>query len=206
MLGRETLGLVLGGAGAYQQALRELDLGLAQAKLIGSRVFTVVLTAEKAEMLLKSGREQEALSLAADLRADGTEPTWWFRWAMVTPTAAWLAPTHEAMNEMLSEGVSADALQRGMMMMLFHARAAEACWHRKNYARAMHHARALLELEPDAKQLRHHARLVLALSGHAQGSRDAALLADFAELRAEAEQGGFSAAVASIDRALAGAT
>jgi class 3 adenylate cyclase/tetratricopeptide (TPR) repeat protein len=204
MLARETLGLVLGDAGVYERSLEELDAAFAQAQRMGSRMFGAVVTAEKVEVLIRAGREEEARSLAAGLHDESFQRTWWFARPMVTPMVAWMAPSHEAMDSILNAGGSATGLPSGSMMMLFHARAAEACLARDNHARAALHARTLLEMDPDSRYLQRQARQVLALVEYAQGSRDPALLERLSELRAEAELGGYGTAIAVIDRALGG--
>jgi class 3 adenylate cyclase/predicted ATPase len=199
MLAAETLGLVLSTTGNYAEGIQQLDVAHALAKRIGSGMFTAVIAAEKVEILLKSGREAEARSVASDLNIDDFEPTWWFARPMVIPILAWLSPSHEAMNAILDEGIRTTDMLTGMMMMLFHARAAEACLMRENHARATWHARTLLELEPESKYMQQEAQVILALADYAQGSRDTALLQRIAELRAGAELGGFGATVALID-------
>ncbi len=204
MLAAETLGLVLSTTGVYDEALLQLDLAHSLAQRMGSRMFAAVIAAERVEVMLKAGREQAARSAASELSTTNFEPTWWFARPMVTPIIAWLAASHAEMNTILDEGARCSGMLTGMMMMLFHARAAEACLMRQNYARAALHVRTLFELKPDSKYLQQEAHVVLALSDHAQGSRDAALLARIAELRATAELGGFGGTVSLIDRALDG--
>jgi tetratricopeptide (TPR) repeat protein len=204
MVARETLGLVLGDAGEDERALEELTLSLEQARKVGSRLFVAAVAAQKAEVLLKTGRLAEARAAAADLSRDH-ERTGWFARSMVTPIVAWLAPTRAEMNATLDDAEQRQGILDGIMMMLFHARAAQACFAREDYDRATRHAHALVQLNPDARSLQRLAEQVLALGDYVAGSRDPVLLARISRLRSEAELGGYGTAVATIDRAL-GAT
>jgi tetratricopeptide (TPR) repeat protein len=199
MVARETLGLVLGDAGEDERALLELDVALSQARRMGSVMFVMALIAEKVEILLKTGQMQAAQALAAELRVEHLLKTWWFARAMITPVLALIAPAHHDMNAILDEGVSLPSLRDGIMMMMLHARAAEACLRRENYERATLHARLLLELAPDGRSLERQARQVLALSEYARGSREPQLLEQLAALRSEAQLGGYGSSVALID-------
>jgi tetratricopeptide (TPR) repeat protein len=203
MVAHETLGLVLSDAGVFEQALHHFDLALTHARRMGSGMFAAAVAAERVEVLIRARREEEARAAARNLRADGFQQHWWFVRPMVTPMVAWLSPSHEEMNAVLEEEVTPTALPGGMMMMLFHSRAAETCLVRRNHSRASLHARALLDLNPDAKSLQRLGHQVLALVEYAQGDRDASLLQRIAALRAEAELGGFGTSVGIIDRMLA---
>lgn len=202
MVARETLGLVVGDAGQNERALDELGLSLEQARQMGSQLFVAAVAAQMAEILLKLGRLAEAQAAAAELTRAPRQRIGWFARSMVTPIVAWLAPTREEMNAILDDAEQGTGIRDGIMMMLFHARSAQACFARANYERAARHAQALLALNPDARSLQRLAKQVLALVDYAAGAREPALLARISELRAEAELDGFGTAVATIDRAL----
>jgi hypothetical protein len=205
MVARETLGLVLGAAGENERALIEIDTALSQARRMGSVMFVMALIAEKVEILLNIGQEQAAHAAAAELRVDELLKTWWFARAMITPVLARIAPSHAEMNAILDEGSNLPSLGDGIMMMMLHARAAEACLVRENYARATHHARCLLDLAPDATSLERQARQVLALADFARGSREPPLLEQLSALRGEAERAGYGSSVALMDRVMSAA-
>jgi class 3 adenylate cyclase/predicted ATPase len=205
MVARETLGLILGEAGDYDRALVELAHATALAERIGSRMFSLVLAAETVDVMLRAGRELEARPLAQALSEASVPAGLWFARAMVTPIRARVASTHDEVDAVLDGAMHGGGLATGLTMMLFHVRAAGACFERKHYAGAVRHARLLLELEPDSKYFRHQADQILTLIEYVQGARGAELVERIGALRSEAELSGYGHAVSVIERTLASA-
>jgi tetratricopeptide (TPR) repeat protein len=204
MVARETLGLLLGEAAEYPRALREIELALSLAERVGSRMFVVLLLGMKAEVLLRSGNERLALEVTALLQTQPIDDFWWLGRALVISVLARVAPTFEAMDAILNARSPARRSAGGVMELWFHSRCAETCVVRGHLARAEFHANALLALAPDSHHLVLQAHRVLALVAYCRGARDPELLERIAQLRAEAERGGYGATTEFMDRILAG--
>ncbi|HVU00558.1 MAG TPA: adenylate/guanylate cyclase domain-containing protein [Polyangiaceae bacterium] len=203
MIARETVALLLIDAGDYARALSEIERALALALRMGSTTFLRVLFAAKAETLLLLGREAEARDVVKRLE-DAAQEAWWFLKPVVAGVQAWLAPTREAMTAVFEAlEKHPEAAPGGMMMLLFHSRAADVCLMRNEGALALHHARALVRAEPDARYYLDQAERVSALVAFRERPGDPELRRRVERVREAARAAGMGRAVGTIDHVVA---
>lgn len=201
LIARETRTLILIQMGEYAEAVAEADIALPQARATGSPMFEAMLLSEKAEALVMQDRLDEARALMEQCNAIPSRQSWWLVDPLLNALRPWFVSGVEELEETMREAEARlSEITPGIMTVMFHARAADACLARGFLDRAEHHARAVLDVVDDCRYGDLHGNCVLCLVAFLRGSRDPELLEKIAALRAECERSGMRPAVSSIDR------
>jgi hypothetical protein len=165
-----------------------------------------MMLSERAEALAASGDLASARAAVDECLALKPAAGWW----LVGSTVHSLQPYFAANEAEVTRSFEAvkhlfDNIMPGVIGVLFHVRAASACFARGYDRLAVEQANAALARIHDAALLELDARRILALVEYRRGSRDSELVARIGRLRAEALQMGLLTAVHAIDEELGAA-